>query len=123
MRVRNFHHLTGHYLPGVGGGTPTDATFVTALYEQLLGRAASPTDIAYLSGVIAGSGRSAAVTVILGSTEWRTRVVSGYFPTLLGRQGTPGEINAFVASWVSWRATRAALEGAAEFYSHAAGLP
>jgi hypothetical protein len=111
------------YYTHVGGGMPTSATFVAALYQQLLGRAPSQQETGYFIQLIAGSGRDAAVTTILGSSEWRTRVVSGFFTTLLGRAGTAGEVNAFVASWAGWRATRAAFEAGAEFYAFAGVQP
>jgi hypothetical protein len=114
---------SAEYYTHVGGGMPTNATFVAALYQQLLGRAPSSQETSYFVQLIAGSGRDAAVTAILGSTEWRTRVVSGFFTTLLGRAGTAGEVNAFVASWTGWRATRAAFEAGAEFYALAGAQP
>jgi hypothetical protein len=114
---------SAEYYTHVGGGTPTNATFVAALYQQLLGRAPSQQETSYFVQLIAGSGRDAAVTAILGSGEWRTRVVSGFFTSLLGRAGTAGEVNAFVTSWAGWRATRAAFEASAEFYAVAGGQP
>ena len=114
---------SAEYYTHVGGGMPTSVTFVAALYQQLLGRAPSQQETSYFIQLIAGSGRDAAVTTILGSSEWSTRVVSGFFTTLLGRAGTAGEVNAFVASWTGWRATRAAFEAGAEFYALAGAQP
>lgn len=52
-----------------------------------------------------------------------TTGISGFFTTLLERAGTAGEVNAFVASWAGWRATRAAFEAGAEFYAVAGAQP
>jgi hypothetical protein len=110
-------------VPGVGGGAATNATFVQAVFEQLLGRAATPQEAQFYQSMIGQSGRDGVVTAILASAEWRTRVVSGYFTALLGRSGTAGEVSALVSAWSGWRATRLAFEAGAEFYAHAAGLP
>lgn len=110
-------------VPGVGGGTATNATFVQAVFEQLLGRAASPMEAQLYQAMIGGSGRDGVVTAILGSAEWRTRVVSAYYTALLGRAGTAGEVNAVVGTWSGWRATRLVFEAGAEFYAYAASQP
>jgi len=110
-------------VPGVGGGTPTNATFVQAVFEQLLGRAATPQEAQFYQVMIGSSGRDGMVAAILASAEWRSRVVSAYYTTLLGRTGSAGEVSALVGAWGGWRATRLAFEAGTEFYANAASQP
>ncbi len=110
-------------VPGVGGGTATNSTFVRAVFEQLLGRVPSPQEAQFYVATIGSSGRDGVVTAILASAELRGRVVSAYYTTLLGRTGSAGEVSAMVGAWSSWRATRRAFEAGAEFYAYAASQP
>ena len=64
------------------------------LYADLLGRAASPSDIGFWTSVLAGgASRFAVVSTFLGTTEYRTRLVGSYFMQYLGRPADPSVSN------------------------------
>lgn len=60
---------------------------VQALYQNLLGRAASPGDVAYWSGILSrGVPPSSVAAAIVGSTEYRTHLITRYYQAYLGHQ-------------------------------------
>jgi hypothetical protein len=83
------------FFNGPGGGT--NAGFIAALYQDLLGRAPTPAeqaqfDIAFGKGLT----RGAAALGVLHSTEYRTRLIQGYFQSFLGRAPTAAELTFFL---------------------------
>ena len=83
------------YYNSRGGGT--NAGFVEALYQDILGRA--PTDAeAHQWDVAIGAGatRNEVALQILTSIEARTLLVNAWFQTFLGRAPTPVELNFFL---------------------------
>jgi uncharacterized protein DUF4214 len=83
------------YYNSRGGGT--NAGFVEALYQDILGRA--PTDAeAHQWDVAIGAGatRNEVALQILASIEARTLLINSWFQTFLGRAPTPVELNFFL---------------------------
>jgi hypothetical protein len=83
------------YYNSRGGGT--NAGFVEALYQDILGRA--PTDAeAHQWDVAIGAGatRNEVALQILTSIEARTLLINSWFQTFLGRAPTPVELNFFL---------------------------
>jgi hypothetical protein len=73
-------------------GSPSgpSSRFVTRLYQDLLGRAASPDEAAYWSEQIAGGmGSDAVGYALLNASEFHGHVVDGDYQTLVGRGADP----------------------------------
>jgi hypothetical protein len=74
------------------GGTNTQ--FVDQLYLDLLGRPRDPNDAGFVSGLAGGTLTSLRVAqAILGSAEYAQHLVSQFYGSLLGRQGSTSELN------------------------------
>ncbi|QYG91867.1 DUF4214 domain-containing protein [Iamia sp. SCSIO 61187] len=71
-----------------GGGS--DAGYVGVLYELLLGRAPSATDLAFWEARVASRGRTSVAGEILGSNESERRRVATAYEEMLGRPADPG---------------------------------
>jgi hypothetical protein len=82
------------YVTNFGGGT--QAGFVSAVYQDVLGRSVDPSGASYWAGVFASGATPAQVAQgILTSDEARTNFVQSSYQTLLGRAGDDG-----VAYWL-----------------------
>jgi hypothetical protein len=105
------------------GGSPSDATLVAAVYQQLLARA--PTSIELANGVaLVGTSPSTFVQAVVAvGGEWRTRVVHDVYVELLGRAPSPAETSFLLAAGTGPRGTRFAVETTPEFFSYASGQP
>jgi hypothetical protein len=101
------------------GGTPSG--FVTALYEDLLGRAPDGGGLATWVGLLnAGVSRGAVVAGFLSSSEYETNFVEGEYMNLLGRAADPAGLATWVselASGVSYERIIAGIMGSPEFYA------
>jgi len=97
-----------------------DANFVQSLYEQLLGRPGSATEIEGWLMQLATLGRNGVVAGIVGSAEYRTDEVLGLYITLLHRQGRPSA--AELAFWANSNFDLLSIEiqfaGSQEFYTN-----
>jgi hypothetical protein len=103
----------------VSNGTPNER-FVQALYQVLLGRAGSGSEVAGWTAVLDSQGAAGRPGVVLGfldSTEYRGDVVAGYYSTLLRRTASPEEVNGWVFSGLDLRAVRIAIEASPEYYA------
>jgi hypothetical protein len=78
------------------GGTP--ATFVDALYQALLGRTATATDLAHGEAELAaGTSRASVALGVLSSADYDRAFVEAQYQMLLGRLADAGGL----ASWVA----------------------
>ncbi|HLN29644.1 MAG TPA: DUF4214 domain-containing protein [Gemmataceae bacterium] len=97
-----------------------DANFVQSLYEQLLGRPGSATEIDGWLTQLPTLGRNGVVAGIVGSAEYRTDEVLGLYVTLLHRQGRPSA--AELAFWANSNLDLLSIEvqftGSQEFYTN-----
>jgi hypothetical protein len=100
----------------VSSGTP-DERFVQALYQTLLGRTASPAELA---GQVAGvnAGRAQVAMGFLQSAEFRTDLVEEYYRVLLHRDGSPGDVSGWVNSGLGLLDLRVAFESQPEFFAN-----
>jgi len=70
---------------------PGNASYLSALYNDLLGRAIDPSGAAFFSEELAsGTSRPQVVQQILGSGEFCVRTIDGYYATLLHRPADLG---------------------------------
>jgi virginiamycin B lyase len=103
-------------ISGVGGGSPTDTTFVTALFLQLLNRKPTASEITSLVGQVPTMGRSAMALDFLQSPEFRADVVTSYYSTLLQRSNpAAADVQYWVNSGLDLTGIRADFESSAEF--------
>src|SRR5207253_9455104 len=80
-----------------GGGT--NDGFLSALYQDALGRAIDASGQASFTRLLAsGMTRTQAAAVIFSSTEYRQRLVQGYYESFLQRPADAGGLNSFVGA-------------------------
>jgi hypothetical protein len=85
---------------GVSGNTPTDQTFVQALFQQLLNRAPNGDELNNLAQtVLPQQGRQGVTAYILGSPEFRTDVIGAFYGSILQRSRPPTALEA--TAWVN----------------------
>lgn len=96
QQVQNRVLVSAEYGTRAGG---TDAGWVTALYRDVLGRAATPAEVTTWTGRLTGGmSRPTVADRFLVSTEHLTSVVDGYYVALLGRSIDPVGQRTWVAS-------------------------
>jgi uncharacterized protein YkwD len=78
------------------GSSQGQPGFISKLYLDVLGRAATGGELAYWSGVLQQSGMSAVVAGVEGSSEARSRLVKSWYQTFLGRAAINGEEQGWV---------------------------
>jgi hypothetical protein len=99
---------------GMFGGQG-DVSFVTALYQQFLGRAANTTEISYWVGRLPELGRGGVAMDFTTSPEHRSTVIAGFYAQLLLRTPSPGELTYWVNSGLDLLTIRIDFETAPEF--------
>jgi hypothetical protein len=62
-----------------------DAAFIRGLYEDILGRSASPAEVESWLGVLALNSRTAIARAFVTSDEFRTTLLDGFYQRYLGR--------------------------------------
>jgi hypothetical protein len=110
-------------IPGIGGAA-SDATFVTALYVQLLNRTPSAAEVAPWVSAIPQIGHDGVAQAFLGSAEYRSNIVTSYYSTILRRPmpPTPAEVAGWVNSGLDIITIRIGFEASAEFYFRITGF-
>ena len=109
---------TEEYLVNTGG---TNESFVAALYQRLIGRAAAPEEVSGWAAIAAGQGRHVVVNSIWSSVETAQSRVSLMYASYLGRAPEP----AGVAGWAQIAIERGdagvrwAIIGSAEYWGRA----
>ncbi len=93
--------------------------FIANLYSQVLNRQANPTDMSYWLAQLVVSPRSTVAQEIVGSTEARSIVVTGYYQSILGRKSapTPAEVSFWATSPLLLEDIRLQFETSAEYLS------
>jgi hypothetical protein len=100
------------------GGTPS--AFVSALYQDLLGRAPDNGSLLWQAALGAGMSRSQVATAIMTSPEGRAHLVDGWFVTYLHRHADPGAVTTFggaLKSGVTDETVIAQLVGSDEYFA------
>jgi len=99
----------------------TNPGFVSALYQDALGRAADPAGLAFWESALqTGMTRTQAATAIFGSTEYMTDLVQKLYQRFLGRPADNTGLNAFVPSLEKGahdESVIAALVSSVEYYA------
>jgi subtilisin-like proprotein convertase family protein len=106
-------------IPGVGG-TPGPDSFVKAVYIQILGRQAAPSEVAFWANLVRTVGAQNVAYAIIVSRENRENVVRGYYANLLQRPaGSPSqsEVDGWVFSGLDFTTIRVAFEASPEFFA------
>jgi uncharacterized protein DUF4214/List-Bact-rpt repeat protein len=108
---------SAEYFATRGGGT--NAGFIAALYQDLLGRPPSAAEQAQWDAAFgAGASRQDAAMQVLKSTEFRTRLIKGWFQAYLGRAPTDVELNFYLGRFAAGdtdEMIQAAILGSSEF--------
>jgi hypothetical protein len=110
---------SGEYYANRGGSTPQG--FVTALYQDLFGRAPDAGGMALWTGALAsGVSRQQVALDLLSSQEWRNGLVADYYEAYLGRAAdTPGLVfwTTQMSNGVSDEAVQAQIIGSQEYFN------
>jgi subtilisin-like proprotein convertase family protein len=117
-----FNHAPS--IPGVGG-TPSNSTFIKALYVQLLGRQPAQSEINLWLPFLASNslGFAGVAQAIYGqSVESRAIVVTTDYNLILVRAPSAAEVSAWVNSGLDFITIRDFLESSAEFYFRVTGV-
>jgi hypothetical protein len=111
----------------IAPATSGPAGFVSALYEDLLGRAPDPGGLAVWEGQLAAGVSDEQVAYdIASSPEYRNRLVQYYYQLFLGRAADSGGLATWVGLLNAGGSDQQVVEGimdSAEFYAHAGGTP
>jgi len=107
-----------------GYGGTANQNYVTALYEDLLGRAPDSTGLATWVNALQNGVTTPTVALdVLQSQEYRTDVVSSYYTNLLHRTGSSADVAVWVNSGSDLRTVRTDIESSQEFFNDAASEP
>ncbi len=107
-------------VPGVGGGTPSDTTYIQGLFQQLLGRAARADELPYWQAQVGTQGRAAVALLVQGSDEYRRDSIQDAYRTLLHRTGpaSQAEVNYWMSLNLDHQRLKVAFEQTEEFLSN-----
>jgi hypothetical protein len=102
------------------GGTNHDANLVQALYQLLLNRTGSASEVNGWVNALPAAGPGGVATAFLTSMEYRTDVVTGFYSSLLDRTTTPSaaEVAAWVNSGMDVLGIDVAFASSSEFVQH-----
>jgi hypothetical protein len=101
----------------LGLSRTADQNYVQALYQVLLDRPASSTDLANAVTGLKSMARQGLALALLDSPEFRTDQFDGYYSALLHRPADAG-LAAWLASSLDVHAVRVAFESSSEFFSN-----
>lgn len=112
----------------------SDGAFVQSLYNRLLGRSATNSEVAFWLGVLPAQGRSGVAAAFVTSAEFRTDAVEELYgsplapsvsvasvlPNLLNRTSPPtaGEVNSWVFSGLDLLRIEVDFASSAEFFAN-----
>jgi hypothetical protein len=120
-------NIDGDVLCGSAVTTPSNAAFLSAVYEDLLGRAPDAGGLAFFEGLLAaGVSRAQVAYDIATSPEYRSNFVQFIYAYFLGRPADPGGLASWVGALNAGWSDQQVVEGimdSAEFYAHAGGTP
>lgn len=120
-------NIDGDVLCGSAVTTPSNAAFLSAVYEDLLGRAPDPGGLAsWESALAAGVSDGQVAYDIATSPEYRSRLVQNDYEVFLGRAADSGGLATWVGLLNAGGRDQSVVEGimdSPEFYAHAGGAP
>jgi subtilisin-like proprotein convertase family protein len=109
----------------VGATTPSNTTFVQALYIQLLNRQPGAGEINLWTSLLnQGVSRQQVANALLTSREYREDVVAGFYVNLLRRPTLPArsEVDAWALSPLDLTSIRVGFEASAEYFFRVTGF-
>jgi hypothetical protein len=96
----------------------TETSFVQTLFQQLLGRNASATEVAnFTNTLLPGYGRNGVVWIIVTSAEYRGSAVNSYYASSLNRGASQSELGFWLATGADTLSICIAIEASAESYA------
>jgi Domain of unknown function (DUF4214) len=99
-----------------------DARFVVQGYRDVLGRYPTQQEVDFwLAYLGSGATHEDVARLLLTSAEYRSKVITDVYESLLHRDALPGELAFWLASFTTDDDLRAALVGSAEYYANAGG--
>ncbi len=109
----------------LAGSGPSNDRWINQIYLDLLGRPADGAGLATLGGLLTGgTPRATVATSVLTSTEYRTRLLAGFYATFLRRAPSAAEISfwlpAFAASLTDEQ-IEAQITASPEYFALAGG--
>ncbi|HKB36541.1 MAG TPA: DUF4214 domain-containing protein, partial [Gemmataceae bacterium] len=103
----------------MGFADTPDGNYVRALYQLLLDRSASGSELAgWVGNLHSGLSQQAVALGFLTSTEFRTNQFEGYYETLLHRPADPTGLSGWANSSVDLDSVRIGIESSSEFFSN-----
>src|SRR5262249_51475123 len=103
----------------MGFADTPDGNYVRALYQLLLGRTASGSELAgWVGGLHSGLSQQAVARGFLTSTESRPHQLGGYYEALLPRPAAPAGLGGWANSGVDLDSVRIGIEASSEFFSN-----
>jgi hypothetical protein len=106
-----------HAQTGRSGGT-ANQNYVKALYQLLLGRSASDSELAGWVSALPGLGAQGVALAVLQSQEGRTDLFEGYYNALLHRPASAAEVDGWRSSRLDAHTARVLFESGSEFFSN-----
>jgi hypothetical protein len=109
-----------NHASAIGSSNVPDANWLAALYQQLLGRPGSATEISGWLSALPGSGRAGVARAFLTSAEYRTDQVLLDYTSLLHNASPPpaSDLNAFVNSGADLLSIEVVFASSPGFYSN-----
>ncbi|HKA06682.1 MAG TPA: DUF4214 domain-containing protein [Gemmataceae bacterium] len=98
--------------------TRISSDYVQAVFQQVLHRTATATEVAKWNGLMPTLGPKGVAAAIINSKEHRLQMVASYYADLLHRPPTPTEAAALSASPGTVLALQVSLLSGTEFYEH-----
>ena len=98
--------------------TRISSDYIQAVFQQVLHRTATPTEVAKWNGLMPTLGRKGVAATIINSKEHRLQMVASYYADLLHRPATPTEAAALSATPGSFLTLQLSLLSGMEFYEH-----
>lgn len=105
-------------------GQPTNATFITALYIQILGRRPAPAEVTAWEQVLPNVLRGGVALGFLSSAEFRGNNVAQFYRELLDRPTPPtaAETNSWVFSGIDLTSMRVLFKSSPEYFFRQTGF-
>jgi hypothetical protein len=100
----------------MGFGGTANQNYVEELYQVLLGRTPSSTELAGQVVALHVFGRQVLALGLLEGTEYRADVVQGYYTSLLHRTASAAEVASWVNTGLDLHTIRMDIEDSAEFF-------
>jgi hypothetical protein len=97
----------------VSSGTP-DERFIQAMYQLVLNRQASSTEVSQWEKALPTVGRAGVAMAFVESAEFRTDMVTALYNTVLQRDPDAAGLSAWVSSGMDLRHLREGIEASPE---------